>query len=246
MANCLDYAKIAVASYYTGTNQYYAPRPGHMVDDWVVQHWETGTLFGNGYQGGIWQNATDVVVGCCGTNTKQKGKFIQDLIADLKIGLRILPSQARSAIKMVRTAREIANGRNVSVTGHSLGGGLAQICGVACGVPFVTFNAPAMKTAIVMELTGINAVTSASPIPGSHMVGIAVGQRAARGRSFGPGVNFTITGDIVSTHGGVAGDHIGTVVELPNATGGGAHGKANCWQAVLNTDWAFLDPFWGA
>ena len=50
-----------------------------MVDDWVVQQWETGTLFGDGFQGGIWQSANDVVVGCCGTNPQQKGKLLSDL-----------------------------------------------------------------------------------------------------------------------------------------------------------------------
>ena len=41
----------------------------------------------------------------------------------------------------------------------------------------------------------------------------------------------------------MAGDHLGMVVDLPNATGGGAHGKGNCWQAVLECDWANIDPF---
>jgi len=33
------------------------------------------------------------------------------------------------------------------------------------------------------------------------------------------------------------------VVDLPNATGGGAYGKGNCWQAVLQCGWANIDPF---
>lgn len=239
MANCLDYAKIAYAAYFTGPAQYYEDPSGHMVDDWVCQVWETGTLFGNGFQGGIWQNRTDVVVGCCGTNPGQKGKFVQDLLADLKIGLRMIPSQAKGAAKMVRTAKQMAQGRRVSICGHSLGGGLAQACGAMESVPFCTFNAPAM--AHVMTFARANLLQPANMA------------RAWRGQSVGDsaGVNFRIRGmgsdgvvrtDVVSAH-GLAGGHVGMVVDLPSLSSTGAHGKNTCWQAVLGTDWANIDPF---
>lgn len=231
MANCLDYAKIAYAAYFKSVNQYYEDPPGHRVDDWTVQKWESGTLFGDGFQGGIWQNNHDVVVGCCGTNPKQL-KIIPDLGADLKIGLKILPNQCSSARQMVKAAKQIANGRRVSVTGHSLGGGLAQVVGRWEGVPFVTFNAPAMKS--VMAMAKVNVL---KPM---MMVRTWKAQKA----SDTSGINFRIAGDIVSSHmKGLAGEHLGVVVDLPNATGGGAHGKGNCWQAILESDWADIDPF---
>lgn len=234
MATCLDYAKIAIAAYYTGANQYYADPPGHMVDDWRVQKWETGTLFGDGFQGGIWTSDRDVVVGCCGTNPGQKGKFLSDLSADLRIGFRILPNQASSARKMVKMALKMAGGRRVSVTGHSLGGGLAQVAGVWCGIPFATFNAPAMKAVIKAAKYNL-----AKPM-------MMFRTRKARSPDASSGINFRIEGDLVSSHmKGLAGDHVGVCVDLPNATGGGAHGKGNCWQAVLKTDWAHIDPFEG-
>jgi hypothetical protein len=236
VATCLDYAKIAMAAYYNNKSQYYMNPPGNLVDDWVVQHWEKGTLFGNGYQGGIWTSDTDVVVGCCGTNTKQKGKLFQDLIADLKIALKIMPSQARSAIKMVKVAKSIAGGRRVSVTGHSLGGGLAQVCGVYCNVPFVTFNAPAMKAIILAERSGL------SSLPGSGIVATIVANMGFA-RNW-PGVNFRIEGDLVSSHfKGITGDHVGMIVDLEKGMEGGSHGKNQCWQAILETDWAFVNPF---
>lgn len=241
MATCLDYAKIAYAAYFRRLCQYYEDPSGHMVDSWVVQHWETGTLFGDGFQGGIWQSDTDVVVGCCGTNPGQKGKFLSDLGADLRIGLRILPNQASSARKMVRVAKGIAQGRRVSVTGHSLGGGLAQVMGVWEEVPFVTFNAPAMKH--VVKAAHINVFKPMMMI------------RSIRAKSADDtvGVNFRIRGlgldglvrdDRVSMH-GAAGGHIGMAVDLPATSSTGAHGKNTCWQAVLSTDWAFVDPFGG-
>ena len=230
MANCLDYAKIACAAYHTGKGQYYEDPPGHMVDDWTVQKWETGTVFGDGFQGGIWQKGNDVVVGCCGTNPGQPGKLMQDLLADLKIGFRILPNQCKSARQMVRAAKQIAKGRRVSVTGHSLGGGLAQVVGLWEEVPFATFNAPAM--ADVINVSHFNFL---NPVMMAH-------SWASKSVSETPGIDFRVDGDLVSMN-GIAGKHVGMVVDLRNATGGGAHGSGNCWQGVLETDWANINPF---
>ena len=230
MANCLDYAKIASAVYHTGTNQYYETPAGHMVDDWTVQKWKTGGLFGNGFQGGIWQKGNDVVVGFCGTNPGQRGKLVNDILADIKIGFRILPNQCKSARQMVRAAKQIANGRRVSVTGHSLGGGLAQVVGLWEQVPFATFNAPAMADVIkVSHFNFLNPFMMA---------------RTWRSKKISetPGIDFRVDGDLVSIN-GIAGNHVGMVVDLRNATGGGAHAAGNCWQGVLETDWANIDPF---
>ncbi len=241
MATCLDYAKIAYAAYFTSTSQYYADPSGHMVDDWGVQTWETGTLFGDGFQGGIWTSDKEVVVGCCGTNPGQFGKLFSDLSADARIGLRILPNQASSARKMVRAAKEIAGRRRVSVTGHSLGGGLAQVVGVWEEVPFVTFNAPAMKH--VIKAANINIF---KPM-------MMIRTLLAKSPDDSAGVNFRIRGlgsdgkiynDMVSLE-GVLGGHVGMTVDLPWRGGGDAHGKNTCWQAVMETDWAFIDPFGG-
>lgn len=241
MATCLDYAKIAYAAYFTGKGQYYEDPSGHMVDSWVVQKWETGTLWGDGFQGGIWQSKTDVVVGCCGTNPGQKGKFLSDISADLRIGLRILPNQASSARSMVRAAKQIAGGRKVSVTGHSLGGGLAQVVGVWEEVPFVTFNAPAMKHVvkaaninIFKPMMMVRTLKSKSP---DDTVGVNF-------RIRGLGSDGVVRNDLVSMH-GAAGGHIGMVVDLPATSSTGAHGKNTCWQAVLSTDWSDIDPFGG-
>ena len=241
MANCLDYAKISYAAYFTRTTQYYDDPPGHMVDNWVVQKWETGTLWGDGFQGGIWQSQTDVVIGCCGTNPGQKGKFLSDVSADMRIGLRILPNQASSARQMVKAAKRIANGRRVSVCGHSLGGGLAQVVGVWEEVPFVTFNAPAMKH--VVKAANINIFKPMMMVRTlmAHSSDDTVGVNF---RIRGLGADGIVRNDLVSAH-GLAGGHIGMVVDLPAASSTGAHGKYTCWQAVLATDWANIDPFGG-
>ena len=83
-----------------------------MVDDWVVQQWETGTLFGDGFQGGIWQSANDVVVGCCGTNPQQKGKLLSDLGADLRPSGLSHPARTRQVprARWSQAAKDIAAG----------------------------------------------------------------------------------------------------------------------------------------
>lgn len=240
MAVCFDYARIAFAAYFTSPNMYWDTPPGHMVDEWTVQHWKPGT-FSSAFQGGIWTNNTDVVVGICGTNPKQKGKFVNDLLDDAKIGLRILPNQCSAARKLVKMAKQIAGRRNVSVCGHSLGGGLAQVCGVWENIPFCTFNAPAMKH--VIKAAHFNVFKP-------QMMLRTIRAKSADDSS---GLNFRIRGlgsdgivrdDKVSIH-GLAGGHVGMVVDLPARSSTGAHGKNTCYQAVLSTDWAFVDPFFG-
>ncbi len=238
MATCLDYAKIAYAAYFKSKAQYYDEPAGHMVDDWVVQKWENGTVFGDGFQGGIWQRGNDVVVGCCGTNTKQL-KVLADMSANIRIGLRILPNQCTSARGMVRAAKKIAGGRRVSVCGHSLGGGLAQVIGVWEDVPFVTFNAPAMKHVINAAHGNI-----VKPMMMARTIK-AMSADDAQGVNFrirGLGLDGVVRNDKVSSH-GVAGGHVGMVVDLDPKSSTGAHGKNTCWQAVLGTDWWNIDPF---
>ena len=73
MATCLDYAKMACATYNTLASQYSANPPGYMVDDWSVQKFVEGGLLGSGFQGAIYQKGRDWVVSFCGTNPDQKG-----------------------------------------------------------------------------------------------------------------------------------------------------------------------------
>ena len=241
MANCLDYAKIATAVYKSGPDRY--PR-GHGVDGWTVQKWDTGTfgVLGGGFQGGIWQRGDELVVGFCGTHlTHGYLKGVNDLMADLKILIRTLPGQCRPARHMVRSAKQIANGRKVSVAGHSLGGGLAQVVGLWEQVPFATFNAPAMTHPIKVSHFNI-----LNPFMMRHT------WRSKRIKKT-PGINFrTVSdpasggwGDKVSTHGygGIVGKHVGMVVDLKNETGGGAHSINNLAELVERTDWANIDPF---
>ncbi len=231
MATCLDCAKIASAAYYTGAGQWDGSPPGHMVDGWTVQHWETGTLLGNGFQGGIWQTEKALVVGFCGTNPDQGGKVLSDLTADLRVAFKILPNQASSAHKMTVMAKEIAHGRPVLATGHSLGGALAQIVGVWDQVRFVTFNAPPMAAALCLaQLNALKPMMAARTIRSATILGAS-------------GSNFIVKGDFVSRP--MIDWHIGETIELAPAASGSAsaHSMATIYGLLERSEYAKRDAF---
>jgi hypothetical protein len=70
--------------------------------------------------------------------------WIGDLTADLKLAIGIIPNQASSAEKLFLRAKSTWNPAQYtySITGHSLGGYLAQVVSYWYAMPCVTFIAP--------------------------------------------------------------------------------------------------------
>ncbi|WP_372619098.1 lipase family protein [Falsiroseomonas sp.] len=96
-------------------------------------------------------------------------------------------SQKNNALSFATLARTMARGRPLCITGHSLGGGLAQMAAAFSGLPAVTFSAPAV--------TGVDGV------------------RAAFVRQRPKIVNFRIANDPVNVS-ELAGERIGHTVTL--------------------------------
>ena len=225
MAAFKDYAAIAIAAYSKSVKPYPF---GHMVKGYSCKIWETGTWFGNGFQGGVYENDREIIIGFCGTNPGSSS-FGQDLYADVKLALGSLPNQAGSGYKMVKQAAAISRGRPLSIAGHSLGGGLAQVVAVWCDLPFVTFNSPGMKTQI--KLSAFNFM---KPM---HMARTL----AAKSTEQIQGWNFRLKGDPVSAFG----YHVGSEVELDWVEGlGGKHGKDSCMLAMAKSGWWSEDVGW--
>jgi len=138
MITTSQYAEIANAVYNIGTD-----------GNWVVDGFQT-TLFEEGgwgstrtkFKGCVYakEDTRDVVVALQGTVPSKFG----DLYADLQIVLGILPQYCGAAERLYQRALKRYHGWGITLTGHSLGGGLAQVVGHWTGCPFVSFNAPGM------------------------------------------------------------------------------------------------------
>ena len=106
------------------------------ASEWVyVEHQE----YLNGFQANVFQhslNSEKYVIAYRGT---QPGG-LQDLWADLLLGYGKMTSQFTSALKLYDRYADKRN--QISLTGHSLGGGLANYVSVVRGVSAYTFNAP--------------------------------------------------------------------------------------------------------
>jgi putative lipase involved disintegration of autophagic bodies len=143
--------------YVTFAEQVYARKADGAPDigGWQTQKWEWGTWYGDGFQGGVFTNNREIVVGFSGTKGGLTTAPISQNTANARIGVNVIPNLAGSAFAMVEWAKSIANGRPISLVGHSLGGGLAQVVGNWSGCPFISFNGPGMKSHLKMSAFNI-------------------------------------------------------------------------------------------
>jgi hypothetical protein len=97
---------------------------------WALLQWEAGTA-ANGFQGAILESPWEFVCAFKGSQPPGKTTAFNDwLVNDRQIALNQVPQQTGRAKDMVDTALQMATGyKPVSIVGHSLGGGLAQLVG---------------------------------------------------------------------------------------------------------------------
>ena len=203
MASILEYAKLSQAVY---------DDEGGQPEGWkLVAFQPSGKGLTNAFQGGAYTRDGELVIACKGTS---QGR---DILADVKLGIGMNSSQFSRAEKF---AKKLANSgpKKVTVTGHSLGGAIAQIVGNRQRLPFVTFNAPGvgLMSRNVDEML-------ASTLGGAMAVRIAFSvvsvlrhpMQAARdvGAAFHKvtGLNLRHGKDVV----GLIGVHYGKVLEVP-------------------------------
>jgi hypothetical protein len=147
MATILDYARAANYTYnYSGVagddaDPEAAPKRG--PDGFQVGRWDIDRQ--SGFAGVYLISNTEVIVAYRGTNNWMSG----DALNNANIARRRVPTaQVTRARAFFDAVKSVAQGKPISVTGHSLGGGLSQVVGAFEGVDAVTFNAPGMMTAI--------------------------------------------------------------------------------------------------
>lgn len=114
-------------------------------------------------------------------------------VDDATLAAGFTPERASDSVKYANQCMSQYEGF-ILVVGHSLGGYLAQVVGLTCNLPFITYNAPpALGT-----FTGT--------LPGGTSVG-----------KFKLGVNLRVNWDPVSRL--TAGSHVGPVVTMPHVGG---------------------------
>ncbi len=96
----------------------------------------------SGYQGTIFQNIAtrDYVIAHRGTEIDRE--LLKDGVVDMVMVTGRFNAQLKDALELTRIAKGMAerDGKQLSVTGHSLGGGLGQVCAHHYNLPGDAFN----------------------------------------------------------------------------------------------------------
>jgi hypothetical protein len=199
MASISDYLNIADAVYSRDVATWSTAR-------WKIQKWETATWYGNGFQGGIFEDNKEVIVAFSGTMGGPLTAPISQNTANARIGIYVIPNMAGSGQALVRWAERL--NKPISIVGHSLGGGLAQVIGAWSNHPFISFNGPGMarhlRASTYNFLKPRQMARSRHAVKADDAVGLC----------------FNIRGDFVAEWGKT---HVGRVVALERIPGNQNH-----------------------
>jgi hypothetical protein len=226
--NTLDYAMMA--------NRVYDIDMG-VADNYVVPGYET-RLFEEGmrwgaintdFKGCVYVDTVirEVVVAFQGTKPRKAG----DIASDVQIMIGMLPQYTTAAMRLLDRTMAVFPDYAISLVGHSLGGGMAQVIGHWTGCPFVTFNAPGMwgdiqkaKLAFWFPRDWVRSLR------GTFKGSLFSKQMATTGR------NFRNVMDPVSAYG----CHYGPVTRF---WGCGLHSMNDVEERIRTSRWAAVNPF---
>lgn len=107
--------------------------PGNLSSEYTISY-QTGD---NGFMYAIYeniQNPNEIIIAYAGTDSAA------DWISNIQMATDNIPDQYAQAINTYNTIKSENPNANITITGHSLGGSLAQLVGAATGSNTVTFN----------------------------------------------------------------------------------------------------------
>jgi hypothetical protein len=200
MATIAEYLDLADAAYHGN--------PTNFSARWQIMRWKKGTWYGDGFQGGVFEDDKELVVAFAGTKGNLMTAPISQNSANARIGVFVIPNMAGAAKALVDWAEQNRGEKPVSIVGHSLGGALAQVVGAWSGLPFISLNGPGM--AAHLKLSAFNVFKPRQLA------------RSVNARRAGPpvGLCLNVKGDFVGSYGH---KHIGEVKELTLETAERAH-----------------------
>jgi putative lipase involved disintegration of autophagic bodies len=221
MATFDEYVDMANAAYGNEGNTEQPP------GGWDTQKREWATWYGDGFQGAIFKNKNEVVVAFSGTKGGLTTAPVSQNSGNARIGVNVIPNMAGGAFAMVNWAKKHNPGKPISICGHSLGGGLAQVVGNWAGLPFVSFNGPGMKSHLKMSAFNI--------FKPQQMFRSAT----SKNTDDSIGICFTVKGDWI----GEFGYHVGWEVPLPPASNGlSAHSMMAVFAGICSKQWRHSKP----
>ena len=114
-------------------NAYHLDNPAPL-DGWQITK---SVQADNGFEGQIYKKGNDIVVVYKGTDKKS----MKDVYNDTQLVLSETPIQQENAHQLYQEAINKYPNSNIEITGHSLGGSMAQIEAARTGAKATTFNA---------------------------------------------------------------------------------------------------------
>lgn len=108
----------------------------------------------DGFQANVYKCGSEVAIVYRGTEINKRNENLKDIKTDIQMGLGLLPNQYKNANAVYKEIKNSFSGSNIVVSGHSLGGSLAQLVSATNGCQAVTFNA--YGTGDILSNMGMN------------------------------------------------------------------------------------------
>ncbi len=149
MTTAIEYALLAGAAYFStrdAINRF--PVPAGWIEDIAQRNADDQT----GFEARAFQKGTEIVISYSGTDPNAAGLFSKDMQANLQIIRGDWTAQLQQAAEYYLEIKAANPAATITLTGHSLGGGLASLVGVFFGVGAQTFDqAPFAKSATALS-----------------------------------------------------------------------------------------------